>query len=207
MKYDEIKDQPSDESCLPSLDVIKQDKVEIEERKHSDKQTKAKHGEGIFRQSNIVQYVRCQECMAARLIYSTSSKLEIESAMPRLVRFIDANDYICGDALFGDDDASDLGTVFAIKRHLQAKLGGTSVVAYCNMPTQHAYYTRACFPTTCAWCEESSASELMSQDDHDDASLGSFQCDPICKFCAQTLKKQLPLFGTKIKGGGASTSN
>ena len=96
MKYDEIKEQPSDESYLPSLDVLKQDKAEIEETKQTNKQTKAKHGDGIFRQGKIVHYVRCQECMAARLIYSTSSKLEIETEMPSLIRFIETNDYICG---------------------------------------------------------------------------------------------------------------
>jgi hypothetical protein len=53
MKYAELKDRPSDESCLPSFDVLKQDNVEIEERKQSDKQTKAKHGDGIFRQGRI----------------------------------------------------------------------------------------------------------------------------------------------------------
>ena len=53
MKYDEIKDQLSDESCLPSFDVLKQDKANIEDRKQTDKQTKAKHGDGIFRQGKI----------------------------------------------------------------------------------------------------------------------------------------------------------
>ena len=140
MKYSSLKGQPSDESHRPSLDVLAQDKAETESRKKSDKPTKLTHGIGIFRQKTVVPYIRCQECNAAGLIYSASARPEIEAAMPALLRLVETHDYICGDALFEADEESPqtgLHALFAIKRHLQAKLGGSTTVAYCNMPTDH----------------------------------------------------------------------
>ena len=123
--------------------------------------------------------------------------------MPALLAHLDGVDYTCGDdPLCESSDASEtIRSTFAVKTHLAA---GTLNLAYCNLPTQHAFYTRRIFPTTCAWCDETSADEMASDADlrqlrsQLDVKVRTRKCDPICKHCAFTRNMPLPL----VRGKG-----
>ena len=205
--FDTLKGQPSDETELPSMDIRKHDRNGIAERKAADKATKAQLGSKIFVQENAAHYFRCSSCMAARLIYSTKPKATIQSQMGQLVRYVASVDYLCGDDLFADGSpaGASLQGTFAVRQHLQSgRIDGVSR-AYCNMPTQHAYFTRASFPVTCAWCDENAQGELLMESDHDASELAGKRCDPICKHCKLVRTMALPLWGAKANGTGGRT--
>ena len=205
--FDTLKGKPSDETELPSQDIRKHDKAGIDERKQADTETKARLGKKIFIQENAVHYVRCSSCIAARLIYSAKPRATVQSQMSQLVGYVASVDYLCGDDVFGDNGPVEmtLKETFAVRQHLESgKIDGVAR-SYCNLPTQHAYFTRANFPTTCAWCDETSQDELLMESDHGASELSGKRCDPICKHCKFKRGMTLPLWGSQANGTGGRT--
>ena len=76
---------------------------------------------------------------------------------------------------------------------------------YCNMPIQHACFTRSSFPDTCAWCDENAQDEHLMESDHDASELAGKKCDPICKHRKLVRTKALPLWGSQSNGTGGRT--
>jgi hypothetical protein len=84
-----------------------------------------------------------------------------------------------------------------VKQHLLSK--GRF---FCDLPTQHAYFACRLFPNSCAWCDESSESALLTEGDlgvgtEGDRTEGR-HCDPICRECNDE-GKPLPLWGSVRK--------
>ena len=191
LHFKELSGKPSDESDRPSYDLLAHDQEGVKERKECDKAQQSSKGKSVFRQEKARHYVRCDECQAARLIYSTSAASTYTPLFDSLLLHIEGTDYTCGDDLF-ENASEELQGVFAVKRHIQSKK-----LAYCALPTQHAYYTNGRFPPTCAWCEETSEVELLTEQDLQ-AAVGTRRCDPICREC-HSEGKSLPLWGSVKK--------
>jgi hypothetical protein len=189
--YDDIKRLETHPKHRPSYNPPKE---ASKEAKTIDQNLRTEILSTIWAVKNVRLFVRCEDCLRARLVFSPPLQNAADSMSAR-VRELEgvlsepSYEYMCGDSLFGLKEEPvphpESTDIFHVKRALT-----------CGMGIEKPYFSCKKFPAICAHCG--------SGDDHvpDDEirTTDGKKAYPLCRTCHENNKKPIT-YGQATKVG------